>query len=351
LTLKATAIAWNVNFDPRVAVTCPVSRTFEASFDFIFFDWDMFFLSLMAGTAPAATSDSAAFDIAISNLIETAQTRSVYGQVMNKRAASGASTSDTNDRTEPLVGAMVTHRMWQDAARDPKRKATMQWVVELLYPTLLGWNQWALGRQYGEEQLLVLGQDNNLPCEGSTVGLNTSVQVCQRPAQTILESGMDNSPMYLNAFPDPTGKSLNGVPADWDQATGRLQVRAHRAHPPPAPPPAAERCARHTSRTDHPCSLCLSPAAAAPALRLPAVIAVRFRIYRAPDARAGGKRIARYHRDAEAAEHGHERAHQHQALGRRDGHLPPARRESDETARLFRRDFAHVLLPYARRDC
>jgi hypothetical protein len=33
----ATVIAWNVNFDPRVAVTCPVSRTFEANYDFIFF--------------------------------------------------------------------------------------------------------------------------------------------------------------------------------------------------------------------------------------------------------------------------------------------------------------------------
>ena len=33
----ATVIAWNVNYDPRVAVTCPVSRTFEPQFDFIFF--------------------------------------------------------------------------------------------------------------------------------------------------------------------------------------------------------------------------------------------------------------------------------------------------------------------------
>lgn len=34
----SSVIAWNVNFDPRVAVTAPVSRTFEAGFDFIFFD-------------------------------------------------------------------------------------------------------------------------------------------------------------------------------------------------------------------------------------------------------------------------------------------------------------------------
>ena len=34
-----TSVAWNVNFDPRVYVTCPVSRTFEGAFDYIFFDW------------------------------------------------------------------------------------------------------------------------------------------------------------------------------------------------------------------------------------------------------------------------------------------------------------------------
>ena len=42
-------------------------------------DWDMYFLSLMAGTGPAA-NDSAAFDIAISNIIGVTQTRSAYGK-------------------------------------------------------------------------------------------------------------------------------------------------------------------------------------------------------------------------------------------------------------------------------
>jgi hypothetical protein len=52
-----------------------VSRTFEEGFDFLFFDWDMYFLSLMAGTLPAA-ADPAAYDIAISNLIEVTQVES-----------------------------------------------------------------------------------------------------------------------------------------------------------------------------------------------------------------------------------------------------------------------------------
>lgn len=277
----ASAIAWNVNFDPRVAVTAPVSRTFEAGFDFIFFDvsrstgcstdpcwvfslprtesgtltshyphasqWDMFFLSLMASSMPAANNPHA-FAIGVSNLIEVAQTRSAYGQVMNKRAASGSSTSDTNDRTEPyvpplshacsakppmllaanrtharpgvraplrsavwvtgcsfdppsltsqcittcsIVGSMVVLKLWEDAQGSP-REATMQWVVELLFPTLLRWNEWCWEsrRYFGSgpgSGLLVLGSDNHLPCEGSTVGQNSSRQVCASSYAAILE--------------------------------------------------------------------------------------------------------------------------------------------------------------------
>eukprot|EP00040_Diaphanoeca_grandis_P024748 m.136415 g.136415 ORF g.136415 m.136415 type:complete len:891 (+) comp29849_c1_seq1:147-2819(+) len=214
-----TAIAWNVNFDPRVAITAPVSRTFESGFDFIFFDWDMYFLSLMAGTSPAA-DNSKAFDIAISNLIEVTQTRSAYGQVMNKRAANGASTSDTNDRTEPYVGSLVVKRIFDDAKGTP-RQSTLDWVNELLFPTLLRWNQWAWeNRRYNitdiDGGLFVLGSDNNAPCEGSTVGLNNSRTVCGGFNAAVLEAGMDNSPMYFNAF--------NQSRASYDGVANKLQL-------------------------------------------------------------------------------------------------------------------------------
>ena len=225
----ATVIAWNVNFDPRVAVTCPVSRTFEANFDFIFFDWDMYFLSLMAGTRPAA-DDAGAWGVAISNLIEVTQTRSAYGQVMNKRAAVGSKSSDTNDRSEPYVGSRVVLRIYQDACRSSNTRCdTMKWVVELLFPSLLGWNQWAWnGRRYnvGKDAphggLIVLGADfYTRPCEGGTV---TSPNSCSgggggggsAKGAAILESGMDNSPMYYNSFDDQ--------PAGYDTATGRLEL-------------------------------------------------------------------------------------------------------------------------------
>eukprot|EP01052_Picozoa_sp_SAG31_P022936 SAG31_NODE_1852_length_7072_cov_12.649792_4_plen_521_part_00 len=191
----ATVISWNVNYDPRVSVTAPVSRTFESSFDFIFFDWDMYFLSLMAGTTPAAQAPGA-FNVAISNLIEVTQTRSVYGHVMNKRAAAGATSSDTNDRTEPLVGSAVVLQIYEDA-KGTDREEIMQWVVELLYPTLYGWNQWAwdrrrynVGKDPPHGGLLTLGNDPyTIPCEGGTVSKPLR---CGSKAGAILESGMDN---------------------------------------------------------------------------------------------------------------------------------------------------------------
>ena len=49
-------------------MTVPVSRTFEEGFDFLFFDWDMYFLALMAATRPAAGS-TAAFEIGIATFL------------------------------------------------------------------------------------------------------------------------------------------------------------------------------------------------------------------------------------------------------------------------------------------
>jgi putative isomerase len=156
---------------------------------------------------------------------------------MNKRAAAGSKSSDTNDRTEPLVGSTVVQRIFADAvSAGGSRAATMQWVAELLFPTLLGWHDWAWQRRQGYAApggappgtnggsgLLVLGSDDGtLPCEGSTVGLNTSDQHCGSKSATILESGMDNSPMYFNAWRTPADPE--GVAADWDAQASRLQL-------------------------------------------------------------------------------------------------------------------------------
>ena len=66
--------------------------------------------------------------------------------------------------------------------------------------------------------LLVLGADNDhLPCEGGTI---TSPTHCSGKAfgalAAVLESGMDNSPMYDNAF--------DQQPATYNATTGRLEL-------------------------------------------------------------------------------------------------------------------------------
>ena len=133
---------------------------------------------------------------------------------------------DTNSRTEPLVGSAVVLRIWEDSKGTP-REATMQWVVELLFPTLLGWNQWAwdrrrynVGKDAPHGGLLVLGEDTDtLPCEGGTV---TSPPRCgesgfgKGAGGAILESGMDNSPMYFNTFDDQ--------PAAFNAQAGRIEL-------------------------------------------------------------------------------------------------------------------------------
>lgn len=58
------------------------------------------------------------------------------------------------------------------------------------------------------------------PKKGSTIGLNNSQHGCSSRNGGILESGMDNSPMYLNAFHDD--ENPKGVPPQW--INERLQL-------------------------------------------------------------------------------------------------------------------------------
>ena len=79
-----------------------------------------------------------------------------------------------------------------------------------------------MGKDAPHGGLLVLGADSDtLPCEGGTV---TSPSRCagggaggnSAKGAAILESGMDNSPMYYNAFADQ--------PASYDNVSYRLQL-------------------------------------------------------------------------------------------------------------------------------
>ena len=144
----------------------PVSRTFGVN-PFIMWDWDTYFLSLMA-----AESDEL---LGYSNLLTVTRGRGIRGQVPNAECAQWTD----DDRTEPYVGAMVL--------REHFRKFNDLRIVELLYDDLLTWNTWALERRtLGPVGLISVGSDvvTTAPYDGHT------------KQAAIWETGMDNSPMY-----------------------------------------------------------------------------------------------------------------------------------------------------------
>ena len=124
-------------------------------------------------------------DLALSNTIQIILARTVMGFVPN--FASGTAVSF--DRTEPQIGAFVLSRLyarWGDG-----------WLVDLLLPSLLSWNDWVWEHRRGEgvlagpdghADLIVLGSDpSDPPCE---IGGYNTLQAAK------YESGLDNSPMY-----------------------------------------------------------------------------------------------------------------------------------------------------------
>jgi putative isomerase len=101
-------------------------------------------------------------DISYANLIQIVQARTLLGFVPNFQSGTGISF----DRTEPQIGAFVVRQIyerWGDG-----------WVVDLLFPALLSWNDWVWTHRRGEgslagpdghADLVVLGSDpTDPPC-------------------------------------------------------------------------------------------------------------------------------------------------------------------------------------------
>jgi len=127
------------------------------------FDWDNFFASLIGGM------DSK--EIAYSNLIQTVASKTAAGFIPNFQSGGQKS----QDRTEPANGARVLLQLFN--------KYKDKWLVELLFDSLVQWNDWFFADRLQEpEGLIALGSD-------PTYGGN-SMQGAR------FESGLDNSPMY-----------------------------------------------------------------------------------------------------------------------------------------------------------
>ena len=118
---------------------------------------DNLFLAFMASIEKGTL-----LDISYVNLIQIVQARTLRGFVPNFQSGTGISF----DRTEPQIGAFVVRQIyerWGDG-----------WVVDLLFPALLSWNDWVWNERRGEgslagpdghADLIVLGSDpTDPPC-------------------------------------------------------------------------------------------------------------------------------------------------------------------------------------------
>ena len=167
-----TALGWDTIYEPsRRRVVSPVSRDWSVNWGgYVIFDWDTFFAATMA-----AIGDK---DLAYANAIETLHEETAQGFVPNY-ARTGEWKS--SDRSEPPVGAITVLGLYD--------KFHERWFVEEAYAPLLKWNRWwAEHRDY--QGYLTWGSD----------GLNEPQNLDDDSRGTrsgaILESGLDNSPMY-----------------------------------------------------------------------------------------------------------------------------------------------------------
>jgi putative isomerase len=167
-----TTLGWDTIYEPeKQRVVSPVSRVWSVDWGgYVIFDWDSFFAATMASIGDR--------DLAYADAIETLRESTEEGFVPNYARAGNWKSFD---RSEPPVGAITVLGLYQ--------KFGDRWFLEETFQPLLRWNQW--WDQHRElDGYLVWGSDGQNPpgnfddsSRGTTFG-------------AILESGLDNSPMY-----------------------------------------------------------------------------------------------------------------------------------------------------------
>ncbi len=174
-----TTIGWDTIFDPEDRrVISPVSRVWCVQWGgWVLFDWDTFFAATMAGIADK--------DVAYANTIEILREETPQGFVPNYARAGGWKSFD---RSEPPVGAITVLGLY--------KRFHDRWFLEDTFKPLLRWNRWWV-RHRDIQGYLTWGSDGeNLPRDPGDRSIGTRLGA-------ILESGLDNSPMYDDAVYDP----------------------------------------------------------------------------------------------------------------------------------------------------
>ncbi len=179
-----TTLGWDTIYEPeKERVVSPVSRVWSVSWGgYVIFDWDTFFAASLAGIRDR--------DLAYADAMETLREETAEGFVPNYARAGGWKSSD---RSEPPVGSITVLGLYE--------KFHDLWLVRDAFDPLLRWNRW-WAEHRDMDGYLTWGSD----------GENEPVNLDDRSVGTrqgaILESGLDNSPMYDSATYDKNRRQL-----------------------------------------------------------------------------------------------------------------------------------------------
>lgn len=171
-----TTLGWDTIYEPtQQRVVSPVSRVWSVAWGgYVIFDWDTFFAATMAGIGDR--------DLAYADAMETLREETAQGFVPNYARAGGWKSSD---RSEPPVGSITVLGLYGQFHD--------RWFLEDAFPALLRWNRWWDQHRQIQGYLAWGSNGENQPenLDDHTRGARTGA---------ILESGLDNSPMYDSAF-------------------------------------------------------------------------------------------------------------------------------------------------------
>jgi hypothetical protein len=167
-----TTLGWDTIYDPsKSRVISPVSRSWSANWGgYVLFDWDTFFASTLASIGDK--------DLAYANSMEVLNEETPQSLVPNYAKPGGMASFD---RSEPPVGAITVLGLY-DKFHD-------RWFLADTFEPLMRWNRWWAANRDLDGYLVWGSNDNTQPQNPDDGGSGTR-------AGAILESGMDNSPMY-----------------------------------------------------------------------------------------------------------------------------------------------------------
>lgn len=167
-----TTLGWDTIYEPvGRRVISPVSRVWSVDWGgYVLFDWDTFFAATMAGVGDR--------DLAYADALETLREETAQGFVPNY--ARGGEWKST-DRSEPPVGAITVLGLY--------RKFGDRWLLRDAFAPLLRWNRWWAEHRDLDGYMTWGSDGENPPREADDRSRGTR-------QGAILESGLDNSPMY-----------------------------------------------------------------------------------------------------------------------------------------------------------